>query len=717
MKKHLGIYIAFLFLLVGMTIFNIRMLDSQNASISNVLKNYAQGTQNEVNELLVFWDTETYIWQRLINRQIQSDSSGIELPLENIEYLFKIKPGLIQYRIINEQGFEIYRADRSIKGITVSDKNGLQDKSSLYYVQRGFDIPPDAMYLSYIDLNIENKNIVYPYQKIIRIVKPFFIKEKKYLFVFNILLNDYLTKSEQLLKTLGQRYAFIDSYGHYLVDSTGQAFKDQLSQDPSTFFDEFPELVGLKNSTESDVSNIRWFIQPLTVGDNLLSLSKNRPINILGEKRFYYVVSKPLNHWSNWPVFEPLPLLVIGLIVLMIVFLYVDLIRRGQEKDKLELRVAEKHNIDALLKKEFEQLKREEENKSRMLSNISHEIRTPLNALVGLMQIIDAKISDEELKSFAKIMLDNADRMSTLFKNMRDISESDAGDFVIENRPFNLFQVLEEPFKKSQKEATVKGLKYDLDTSGVSIDQFFGDGSRIVQIFEELISNAIKFTSSGDVSVVINFVNNQLSISVKDNGVGISSEFEQTLFTPFQQQDMNLTKAYQGIGLGLSVAKKIAIQMGGDLTYQKNYPHGSEFILRVPLKPLLEKQKTNNDYPSIYSGRVLLIEDNMTNAVVIKNMLNKLGFTVDHAEDDQQALSLINTFSYELFVCDFHLGGYNLLDLYERFPEHIKSIPAIVLTGHASPALIKLLKEEGFEYVLYKPANSSELAQVIQRVL
>jgi CheY-like chemotaxis protein len=113
----------------------------------------------------------------------------------------------------------------------------------------------------------------------------------------------------------------------------------------------------------------------------------------------------------------------------------------------------------------------------------------------------------------------------------------------------------------------------------------------------------------------------------------------------------------------------------------------------------------------------LLIEDNMTNAVVIKNMLNKLGFTVDHAEDDHQALSLINTFSYELLVCDFHLGGYNLLDLYERFPEHIKSIPAIVLTGHASPALITLLKEEGFEYVLYKPVNSSELAQVIQRVL
>lgn len=395
----------------------------------------------------------------------------------------------------------------------------------------------------------------------------------------------------------------------------------------------------------------------------------------------------------------------------------------------LEQASREQHQAMAQLIQTREEAEKANNAKSDFLAMMSHELRTPMNGVLGMLQLLETTDMTEEQIEYAALASESTEHLLKVINDILDFSRIERSELELEHIPFNLAELIGACAQSFQHSAMQRGLALNLripeDMRGLQVQ---GDPTRIRQILVNLVGNALKFTEQGRVSIEAQWqsLDHELlwfTCSVRDSGIGISSESLELMFNAFQQADSSISRRYGGTGLGLPIARTLAERMGGTLRAQSEEGLGSVFTLEIPLalyKQALPKQVApralNGDGQG--AGRtVLLVEDNPVNQTVIEAMLRSLGFTVSVATDGAQAVRSAQGSEFEVILMDCRLpiiDGYEATRQIRNLPGR-GNVPIIALTANALQGDRETCLSAGMNDYLAKPFKRNDLQQILQR--
>jgi signal transduction histidine kinase/CheY-like chemotaxis protein len=367
--------------------------------------------------------------------------------------------------------------------------------------------------------------------------------------------------------------------------------------------------------------------------------------------------------------------------------------------------------------------------RSVFLTNMSHEIRTPINGILGVLQVIKTDNFDKDQKRFIGLAEDSALSLLELINGLLDFAKIDSGNLEFEFLPINVNEFLEKCVEVFAVAAKEKSLKLDYDFSATDNIQVSADPTRIRQILANLLSNAIKFTHHGEIKIVSSIKRTsqnrvRLTINVVDTGIGISSEQLSGLFLPFRQADVSTTRKYGGTGLGLSISQQLAKLMNGNIVVESEPGEGSSFTLDMDLE-LIVKPSTLSVvtetaiHKDLTALRVLVVEDNEINQVIVCEMLRQKQIAFDVANDGLIALQKLREaqsshFSLVLMDCQMpNMDGYEATRAIRASDSAYQSIPIVALTANAMPDEREKCLAVGMNEYLSKPININLLYETL----
>jgi len=369
--------------------------------------------------------------------------------------------------------------------------------------------------------------------------------------------------------------------------------------------------------------------------------------------------------------------------------------------------------------------------KAKFLSTMSHEIRTPMNAVIGLTNILQQeKPRPDQIENLNTLMF-SADLLLSLINDILDFSKLEAGKITFENHDFDLHLLTNNIRNSIKLKAEEKNLEFETSIDPDVPVMVKGDQVRLSQILTNLTANAIKFTDKGNVLIKLQLIskteeNVTVRFSVKDTGIGIlESKFEK-IFLSFSQADTDTTRKFGGTGLGLSITKKLLDLQGSSIQLESELGKGSNFFFDLTFQKASEEltkkeEPTIYDFESFKGTKILLVEDNKINVLVVKKFLNKWNLNIDTAENGEIALEMVQNTDYKLVLMDLEMpvmDGYTATQkIRELKPSKFKKLPIIALSASAiSDFRIKAIKVGMNEFVT-KPFNPGELHNVISRFL
>jgi signal transduction histidine kinase len=364
---------------------------------------------------------------------------------------------------------------------------------------------------------------------------------------------------------------------------------------------------------------------------------------------------------------------------------------RENERQKEELSAA------------FQKAEAANEAKSNFLATMSHEIRTPLNVVTGLTSILIKTDLDEKQKKIVKTLSSNAKLLLKLINDLLDISRVEGGHVELESNPFEISTVLYDIKSMFEEQSNKKNINLVIKDS-TNNSSYIGDETRFQQIIMNLVSNAIKFTDVGTVSVEVDFNKfddeyNIIKIVVKDSGIGIEESKLVTVFDKFTQADETITRRYGGSGLGLSITKSLVKLMDGDIKVESEVNKGSTFTATLKLKKNTLRLTENNNstenefvQPANLHGKILLVEDYEPNIMVATMILEDIGFEVVCAENAEKAINIVLSLTkpFDAILMDVQMYGMDGLqatkkireiELKKGFRHHIIGVTAHALAG------------------------------------
>ncbi len=377
--------------------------------------------------------------------------------------------------------------------------------------------------------------------------------------------------------------------------------------------------------------------------------------------------------------------------------------------------------------------------KSRFLSNMSHEIRSPLTAIMGFTEIIDKIEIDAEKKNFLHAIKTSSEHLLSTVNDVLDFSKLDAGKLKLEKQPFYIKSAIEEvSFALSSTSAAKKGIRVNTVINLPESLLVKGDLFRLKQILYNLLSNAIKFTEKGGVTIdaVISSKTNDkavIRIAVADTGIGIPNDQIKTVFEEFTQVSNNTAtkdnrRAIKGTGLGLSICKMLVELQGGTIGVESKLNQGSVFTFSIPYELATEKVDTekeqttmSNISPVLQGKKVLVIEDNDVNIMLLTMLLKRVGIVYDIAKDGELGLEMFKQNSYDIILTDINvpkLTGDEIAVFVRQYPDEIKrNMPIVGLTATIVQDDLDDYLAAGINQVLVKPFKQDDLYATLEKYL
>ncbi len=379
-------------------------------------------------------------------------------------------------------------------------------------------------------------------------------------------------------------------------------------------------------------------------------------------------------------------------------------------------------------KKDAEELLRAQRAKEQFLANMSHEIRTPINGIAGMVNLLSEATSEEDKVKYLSAIKNSTENLKVIINDILDISVIESGKLRFEKIGFNIRYQLGAVVESFLPEANEKKLpiRYSIEPEADHV--LLGDPVRLNQIMINLISNSMKFTHKGSISIHAalesreNEVNN-IRFTVKDTGVGIPDDKLNHIFDSFTQADESVTRRYGGTGLGLTIVKQLIELQNGTISVSSEENKGTEFTFVIPyetgkVQDLVERQerkKVDTPSPALENMRVLLVEDNDINRLYAQNILKKWKCKVDCAENGYIAVEKARGIPYDIILMDVQMpvmDGYEATRVLRR---NNITIPIIALTANAIKGDNEKCLEAGMNDYLPKPFQPEDLLLVISR--
>lgn len=360
--------------------------------------------------------------------------------------------------------------------------------------------------------------------------------------------------------------------------------------------------------------------------------------------------------------------------------------------------------------------------KSDFLSVMSHEIRTPLNAIISLSHIMELDNQDEEMKEYIHALKFSAESLHSLINDILDYNKIEAGKLRLESIEFSLIDLLKNLAESFKYKANSKGLEVRIEIGEHLPDRLSGDPTRLTQILNNLIGNAIKFTHEGYVHIkaTLKGIKDDLanvSFSVRDTGIGIPEEKLQLIFEEYEQASDQTTREYGGTGLGLSIVKKLLSMMGTDIRVKSTENDGTTFYFDINFKidpefDLIDLQQVDRD-KDLSKKQILVVDDNHMNRLVLKRLLQIWNGDFDESDDGGSAISKCLDTKYDIILMDLEMkpvhGFAAATEIHKAGMN--KDTPVIAMSAH-SPADYEIeYKEAGFVDFVHKPFDPEELFQ------
>ncbi len=382
--------------------------------------------------------------------------------------------------------------------------------------------------------------------------------------------------------------------------------------------------------------------------------------------------------------------------------------------------------------------------KSNFLYTVSHEIRSPLNGVIGMTSLLEETELSEDQRGFCEMISLSGKTMLTLINGVLDFSKIEAGKLELEETEFDFGKYLRDLTRPFQYSAKQKNITFKLDCPDYDF-YVLGDSGRFGQIVTNLVSNAIKFTKAGGVTVRVELTSQDehtaIMLVVQDSGVGIPDVGKSLLFKPFSQAEKSTNSQFGGTGLGLSISKKLVEMMGGKISFESIYGQGTTFKVELLFKKgqRIEKSSSiqrNQERPAVarkYSlspiqkknnpplpGHVLVAEDNLTNQKVISRILDRLNCKHQLVVNGREVLDAMKKGSYDLILMDCQmpeLDGYAASRLIRKSEELYRAIPIVALTANAVEGDEEKCREAGMNDYLSKPIDKIALEAVLKKHL
>ena len=372
--------------------------------------------------------------------------------------------------------------------------------------------------------------------------------------------------------------------------------------------------------------------------------------------------------------------------------------------------------------------------KSQFLANMSHEIRTPMNAILGFCDILVQEELSDEQRDYVNTIRRSGDNLMTIINDILDFSKIEAGNMDLELIECSLEEILGNVGSLLRPKVTEKGLDFQILYRTALPATIRTDPTRLEQCLINLAGNAIKFTERGHVHIIVSLqgtdANPLIRFDVEDTGIGIPSDKQQAIFQLFTQADGSTTRKFGGTGLGLTITKQLVELMGGDVSVKSEPGAGSVFTLMISAgvdvnaQPKLGKEHMK-DYTEqakpitneTYSGKVLIVEDAPANQMLIKTLLQKVGFAPVLVENGKLAVEAATSESFDLILMDMQMPVMNGYEVTKALRHKGITAPIVALTAHTIKGDEEKCLAAGCDDYLSKPIGRDKLHKVLAKYL
>lgn len=350
--------------------------------------------------------------------------------------------------------------------------------------------------------------------------------------------------------------------------------------------------------------------------------------------------------------------------------------------------------------------------KTEFLAMMSHEVRTAMNGVLGMLRSLGRGRLLARQKAQLNVALASGESLMGLLNSILDHSKLEGGMVALEEVPFELHAVLKDVDLLMGPIADEKGLTLRVERPEGAPSYLCGDVGKLRQILFNLVSNGLKFTHAGGVTVSVTALDDQghYRFSVQDSGKGIAAEALERIFAPFEQEDAQTTRHFGGTGLGLSISRRLTGLMGGSLTVESKPGEGSTFHLDLTFTPLPATALQPGGLPSAPSGlRLLVVEDHPVNQTVIRNCLEAMGHSLVIAANGEAAMDAVHLSAFDAVLMDISLPDVSGIEVTRRM-HAVTQVPVIGISAHVQPRDIAACREAGMVEVLSKPIAPDRLA-------